>query len=68
MFGWLSTSIPCYSEVTMHLKTMVHTRKLGIRPYIELEQNEHPLSVEQRNGISIKRVQEIAEYLLHKNG
>ena len=68
MFGWLSTSIPCYSELTMNLKTMVHTRKVGIRPIIELEPNEHPLAVEQRNGISIKRVQEIAELLLHKNG
>ncbi|WP_376768299.1 DUF2199 domain-containing protein [Paenibacillus alginolyticus] len=67
MFGWLSTSIPCYSVETMNLKTMVNIRKVGIRPYIELEPNEHPLALEQRNGISIKRVQEIAEHLLHKN-
>jgi hypothetical protein len=46
---------------------MVHIRKVGIRPYIELEPNEHPLALEQKNGISIKRVQEIAEHLLHKN-
>ncbi|MCR8633527.1 DUF2199 domain-containing protein [Paenibacillus radicis (ex Xue et al. 2023)] len=68
MFGWLSTSIPCYSEETLNLKTMVHTRKLGSRPSIELEPTEHPLAVEQRNGIKLKRVQEIAERILHMNG
>ncbi len=68
MFGWLSTSIPCYQEVTVNLKTMVHTRKVGTRPFIELEPTEHPLAVEQRKGIPMKRVQEIAEHILHMNG
>lgn len=51
MFGWLSTSIPCYPE-TINLKTMVHTRSVGVRPYIELEPTEHPLAIEQREGIT----------------
>jgi hypothetical protein len=67
MFGWLSTSIPCYSEETMNLKTMVHTRKLGIRPLIKLEPTEHPLAVEQITGVTMQRVQEIAETILHMN-
>lgn len=45
MFGWLSTSIPCYPE-TLELKTMVHTRSVGIRPYIELEPTNHPMAIE----------------------
>jgi hypothetical protein len=57
MFGWLSTSIPCYPE-TINLKTMVHTRSVGVRPYIELEptEHQHPLAIEQREGIAIERV------------
>jgi hypothetical protein len=66
-FGWLSTSLPkfIYPE-TLNLKTNVHTRQVGVRPFIELEPTEHPLSLEQRNGISLKRVQQIAELILHQ--
>src|SRR5579864_2680399 len=34
-FGWLSNSLPGYPD-TMNLKAAVHSRRLGIRPYIEL--------------------------------
>lgn len=63
-FGWLCTQIPGYTE-TLHLKTMAHLRDNGIRPYIELEQTEHPLAIEQRNGITVNRVQEILQLLEH---
>lgn len=63
-FGWLCTSLPCYPE-TIHLKTHVHSREVGRRPYIELEPTDHPLAVEQRNGITWDRVQQIAELVLH---
>ncbi|MCQ3937427.1 MAG: DUF2199 domain-containing protein [Chloroflexi bacterium] len=63
-FGWLSTSLPIYPD-TINLKTMLHTRPVGERPYIELEPTDHPLAIEQRNGISWERVQEIAELVLH---
>lgn len=63
-FGWLSTALPCYPD-TLLLKTMVHTREVGVRPRIELEPTDHPLAVEQREGITLARVQEIAEIVLH---
>ena len=63
-FGWLSTMLPCYPE-TLSLKTHVHTRAVGERPFIEIEPSEHPLSLEQRNGITMFRVREIAERILH---
>ena len=63
-FGWLSTSLPGYPE-TLNLKTKVHTRELGRRPYIELEPTDHPLAIAQRQGITLARVQEIAELVLH---
>jgi len=65
-FGWLSTALPLYPE-TLHLKTHVHTRPVGERPFIELEPTDHPLAVEQRHGITMERVREIAEALLHPN-
>ena len=63
-FGWLSSSVPGYPE-TLSLKTMVHTRAVGVRPRIELEPTDHPLTVEQREGITWERVREIAEIVLH---
>ncbi|UOY94606.1 DUF2199 domain-containing protein [Ectobacillus sp. JY-23] len=65
MFGWLSTSIPCYPE-TINLKTMVHTREVGVRPYIELEPTQHPLAVEQREGIGLERIKQIAQELCNQ--
>jgi hypothetical protein len=63
-FGWLCTALPLYPD-TLQLKTHVHTRPLGQRPFIELEPTDHPLAVDQRQGITIARVQKIAEALLH---
>jgi hypothetical protein len=63
-FGWLSTRLPGYPD-TLNLKTMVHTRSVGRRPFVELEPIDHPLAVEQRNGITWDRVKEIAELAMH---
>ena len=65
-FGWLCTSLPLYPE-TLLLKTNVHSRPIGHRPFIELEPTDHPLAIEQRNGITMDRVREIAEVLLHSD-
>ncbi|MEV4134074.1 DUF2199 domain-containing protein [Dactylosporangium sp. NPDC049742] len=64
-FGWLSTEIPVYEPTTLSLKTHVHTQPVGSRPRVELEATDHPLAVEQRDGITRDRVQEFAELLLH---
>ncbi|WP_312471347.1 DUF2199 domain-containing protein [Neobacillus sp.] len=66
MFGWLSTSLPCYPDTVNH-KTMVHTREVGYKPYIELEPTDHPLAVVQRDGINLNRIQEIAEEICNEN-
>lgn len=63
-FGWLSASIKTYPE-TEALKTMVHLRDEGIRPYIELEPTDHPLAVDQRHGITIDRVAELYAAYTH---
>ena len=66
-FGWLNTSLPLevYPE-TLSLKTNVYLRNNNLRPFVEIQPTEHPLAVEQQNGVSIKRVREIAELLLHR--
>jgi hypothetical protein len=63
-FGWLQSSLP-YEPSTLSLKTSVHTMPLGERPFIVIEPSDHPLSLEQQNGITMSRVQEIAEACLH---
>ena len=57
-FGWLCTQLPIYPE-TLHLKTMVHLRNNGIRPRIVLEPIDHPLSIEQNEGITMERALEL---------
>ncbi|OJT20829.1 hypothetical protein BO221_28395 [Archangium sp. Cb G35] len=64
-FGWLCTHVPLYPD-TLLLKTHVRTRPVGQRPFIELEPTNHPLAVDQREGLRPERLQEIIETLLHK--
>ena len=63
-FGWLDAWLKPYPE-TMNLKTRVHLRDDGVRPYIELEPTDHPLAKEQREGISVERVAEIYAAIMH---
>lgn len=63
-FGWLCSHIWLYPD-TVNLKTMVHLRDGGIRPFIELEPTDHPLAVEQRSGITLDRVVDIYEKMIH---
>ena len=63
-FGWLSVRLPGYPD-TLNLKVMAHLRDGGTRPWFELEESDHPLSRDYRNGISLKRLQEIHEANLH---
>lgn len=64
-FGWLTTDLSAYSPTTLNLKTRVHTRPIGTRPFVELEPTDHTLAIEQRTGITRDRVREIAEAVLH---
>lgn len=65
IFGWLSTDVPIYAPSTLNLAAMVYTQPVGLRPLAQLEASEHPLTVEQHDGIRLTRVQEFAERLLH---
>ena len=63
-FGWFSNRLPYYPE-TLGLKTNVHPRKGGWRPYLTIERNGHPLAEHLADGISIDLAQQIAECVMH---
>ena len=63
-FGWLNAALDPYPD-TLSLKSHVHLRDGFIRPFIELEPTDHPLAVEQREGISVERVAKLYASVVH---
>ena len=61
----LAGSRHCFVPSTENLKTRVHLRDDGVRPYIELEPTNHPLAIAQRNGITVDRIAEIHARHVH---
>jgi hypothetical protein len=50
MFGWFSNSLPGYPE-TLNLECHVFPNVPDLRPSIELAPTDHPLAVQQQQGI-----------------
>lgn len=63
-FGWLSTEINYYDKSALSLKTMAHFAGPGKRPRIEVEPSDHPLSVDQSEGISLAKAWEIVHFYM----
>ncbi len=57
-FGWFSNALKGYPD-TLSLKCRVRPRDGGQRPALELEPTDHPLAIEQRDGITFDRLLEI---------
>ena len=57
-FGWFCSRLKGYPD-TGGLKCKVHPQSEGKRPFIELEPTDHPLAVEQREGVTLDRLLEI---------
>ena len=64
-FGWLCNRIRAYPD-TYALRTNVRLRSNNLRPSIELHQSDHPLAVEQSEGITRARVEEIVAAMFHR--
>jgi len=63
-FGWLSNEFNFGGESTLSLKTMAHFQGNDQRPYIILDESDHPLFKAQRDGVTIDEAWKIAhEYL-----
>jgi hypothetical protein len=58
-FGRLSNGIRIYHPSTLGLPSDVYFQPDNQRPLIRLHDGDHPLIVEQRNGITLARVEEI---------
>jgi hypothetical protein len=61
-FGWLCTRIAYYPVDSRMLKTMAHFRAGNLRPWIELEPTDHPLAVDQREGITLAKAWETVHF------
>jgi hypothetical protein len=66
MFGLLCNDVSLYpaSTPTLGLKTSVRLRNNNQRPAITLEPTDHPFAADQRNGVSLAKVEEMVAALL----
>lgn len=60
--GALANQLSIYKQPTLNLPVRLYTRPVGERPFVEIT-GWHQLAVEQSNGITAERVQQIAEIL-----
>ena len=58
--------IQVYPSELVPPRTTMRSRTVKDRPFLELEETDHPLAVEQRSGISVERLREIASQAIHK--
>jgi hypothetical protein len=64
--GWLNTDLFLFGS-TLNLDVDVHTQVVGQRPLFTIRNPDHPLAVQQREGITIEDVQDIAEMIFHRS-
>jgi hypothetical protein len=63
--AWLSTDLFLFGS-TLNLEVEVHTQIVGQRPQFMVSDPNHPLAIQQREGISVEQVQDIAEMIFHR--
>ena len=63
--GYLDTEIPWFGN-TLSLRVDVRTQPVGRRPHFVVADPAHRLSQEQREGMTLDRVKEIAAAVLHR--
>jgi hypothetical protein len=64
--GRLNNRLSEYPD-TLNLKCTIRIEPVGSRPLLYINEPDHPLAQEQRQGISLERIQEIASHLMHQN-
>ena len=62
-FGWLQTSVPTYGD-TLNIKTIAIELPVGIIPEIKVLEDNHPLKIDQDNGITYKKALEIVDQII----
>ena len=64
-FGRLENEIPTYSD-TFHLETTSRESEIGLIPKLEIIDKNHPLYLDQQNGITLEKAQKIVQQILEK--
>jgi len=64
--GTLNNRLSEYPD-TFNLKCTIRIQPVGSRPLFYIDEPEHPLACEQRQGITLERIQQIASRLMHKD-
>jgi hypothetical protein len=64
--GYLDSEIFIFGN-TINLEVDIRTQVIGERPRFTVSNPDHPLALEQRNGITLERAQEIAEMVIHRS-
>ncbi|HWY70709.1 MAG TPA: DUF2199 domain-containing protein [Terriglobales bacterium] len=57
-----------YQPSLANLKCTIRIQPIHQRPTIFIDEPSHPLAIEQRNGITLERVQHLAGRLVHRMG
>jgi hypothetical protein len=53
MFGWLANNVPDYPD-TSQIKCNVHPLEPGLRPRLEIQHSDHPLSRHYHEGVTLE--------------
>lgn len=64
-FSWLANELPGYPPLAGQ-KSRIFARAGGLRPLVELEESDHPLSVDFHKGMSAERAEAIFEKVIHR--
>lgn len=62
-FGWLQTIVPTYGD-TLNIETIAIEQAVGLIPEIQVMEENHPLKIDQDNGIAYKKAMEIVGKIL----
>jgi hypothetical protein len=62
-FGWLQTLIPTYGD-TINIKSMAYEQADGMIPLLEIIEDDHALTNDQRNGITLKKALAIVDAVM----
>jgi hypothetical protein len=63
--GWLNNDLFLFGD-TINLELNVHTQPVGQRPQFRISDPNHPLARQQREGLTIEEIQDIAEMIFHR--
>lgn len=65
-FGWMQTFVPTYGD-TLNIKSKVIENNPGFIPSVVITEENHKLTIDQKNGISLQSAKEIVKFILEKN-